>query len=112
MRGRASWRAFTSQVLEAFPDMQVEIDEMVADGNAVAVRWHAEGTHTGEFLGLKPTGKKVPMTNFDIFYIKDGQISGALSHADAASVFEALGVAPGTPTVRSLRFHTFDQERA
>lgn len=45
--------------LAAFPDLRVTVEGMVSDGDQVAVRWRAVGTHTGDGLGLPPTGRRV-----------------------------------------------------
>jgi steroid delta-isomerase-like uncharacterized protein len=98
----AAWRDFTEHVLNAFPDMKVEIQSMVAEGDVVAVRWRASGTHRGEFLGTPATGRVVPMTNVDHFTIKDGKITQVVSNPDAAGVLNALGHLPTTPLARAL----------
>jgi steroid delta-isomerase-like uncharacterized protein len=97
-----SFRDFTEHVLQAFPDMKVEIKSIVAEGDQVVVRWTATGTHRGTFLGTPATGRTVPMTNVDIFTLKDGKIVGVVSHPDSAGVLHALGHLPDTPLARSL----------
>jgi predicted ester cyclase len=97
-----SFRDFTEHVLRAFPDMKVKIESMVAEGDQVVVRWTASGTHRGEFLGTRPTGRRVPMTNTDIFTIRDGKIVGVLSQPDSAGVLRSLGHLPDTPVARLL----------
>jgi steroid delta-isomerase-like uncharacterized protein len=98
----AAWRDFTEHVLQAFPDMTVEIESMVAEDDVVAVRWKARGTHAGEFLGTPATGRVVPMSNVDHFTIRDGRIAAVVSNPDAAGVLHALGHLPSTPLARAL----------
>lgn len=98
----AAFRDFTEHVLQAFPDMKVKIESLVAEGDQVVARWTATGTHRGEFLGTPPTGRKVPMTTVDIFTLKDGKIVGIQSHPDGAGVLHALGHLPDTPLTAAL----------
>lgn len=91
-RGPSAWRASTQQVATSFPDMQVTIEGMVAEGNLVAVRWTGRGTHRGEFMGIPATGKAVPMSNLDLFRVENGQITAAWSFPDMMPVMRALGV--------------------
>ncbi len=51
----------------------VEADDLVAEGDKVAVRSHFTGTHTGEFQGVPPTGKHVKVDSFDMFRIAGGK---------------------------------------
>ena len=98
----AAFSDFTAHVLEAFPDLQVKIESMIAEGDQVAVRWTATGTHRGEFLGTPATGRTVPMTNVDIFTLEDGKIVGVDAHPDSAGVLHALGHLPDTPLAATL----------
>jgi predicted ester cyclase len=97
-----SLRDFTEHVLRAFPDMKVNIESMIAEDDKVVVRWTATGTHRGDFLGTRPTGRRVPMTNTDTFTIQDGKIVGIVAQPDSASVLRALGHLPDTPVARLL----------
>jgi predicted ester cyclase len=52
---RQAWHMMRS----AFPDLQATLDDLVAEGDKVAVRGHIDGTHDGEVMGIPPTGKRV-----------------------------------------------------
>jgi predicted ester cyclase len=59
----------------AFPDWALTIDAVIAEGNLVAARWHAEATHTGEAWGIAPTGKRVNMTGITCVRVVNGKIT-------------------------------------
>ena len=64
---------FVDQVVrKAFPDLRMEIKNMVAEGNKVFTHKLLHGTHTGEFMGIKGSGKQVVIPTMDIIYLKDG----------------------------------------
>lgn len=67
---------------DAFPDMRIEIDGLVAEGDNVAVRWTATMTHAGDGLGLPPTSKKVRVTGSSFVTCRDGQILEGWNYAD------------------------------
>ena len=58
-----------------FPDETVTIDDEVAEGDLVAVRWTWRGTHAGEFGGYSPTGKHVKTEGITLFRLADGRIA-------------------------------------
>jgi steroid delta-isomerase-like uncharacterized protein len=91
LRGRAAWRDSTRQVATAFPDMKVTIEEVVTEGDLVAVRWRGQGTHRAEFMGIPATGKVVPMSSMELFRLDNGQITEAWAHPDTVSVLQTLG---------------------
>jgi steroid delta-isomerase-like uncharacterized protein len=57
--GPEPFLAFRALMLTAMPDLQLVVEDTLSDGDRVAVRWLATGTHTGEFQGQPPTGKVV-----------------------------------------------------
>src|SRR5689334_9471613 len=57
----------------SFPDMQITQDEVIAEGDTVATRGRWKGTHTGNFMGLKPTGKQVEVGFADFWKFKNGK---------------------------------------
>jgi steroid delta-isomerase-like uncharacterized protein len=72
--GVAGVKQFFAMFRDAFPDASVEIDELVAEGDRVAVATTLSGTHEGELMGMAPTGRSVSVTGIDIVRIADGRI--------------------------------------
>ena len=77
-----------------FPDEQVTIEEQIAEGDLVVTRWTSRGTHTGDFMGLTPTGKQVTATGVHIHRIVDGKIIEIWAMADYLGFLQQLGVIP------------------
>ena len=69
-----NYKQHTSEYYDAFPDGHMTIDDMVAEGDKVAVRWTMTGTHTGEYMGVPPTNKKVTMWIIQIDRVVGGKI--------------------------------------
>jgi predicted ester cyclase len=67
-------KRFFSMFRDAFPDVSVEIDEVVADGDRAAVASTFTGTHEGELMGVAPTGRRVTVTGIDIVRVAGGKI--------------------------------------
>jgi steroid delta-isomerase-like uncharacterized protein len=68
-------KQFFAMFRDAFPDAAVAIDEIVADGDRVAVATTLTGTHEGELMGMAPTGRAVSVTGIDIVRVADGRIA-------------------------------------
>lgn len=81
----------------AFPDATIEIENLVADGEKVAVRWTATGTHDGEFMGIEPTGNDVEIVGFEINQVEDGQIVASWGLFDGLGLLQQLGAVPEQP---------------
>jgi predicted ester cyclase len=97
-----AWQEFTKHVLEAFPDLRVKIDWIVAEGDTVVVRWSGRPTHRGEFLSTPPTGRKVRLSSVDVFTVEDGKIRSVRAHPDTARVLDSMGHLPRTQLVTTL----------
>jgi len=67
-------RQVASLYRTAFPDMQLKIDEIIAEGNTVAVRWTVIGTNTGKLGDLPPSGKKIVTPGLSVCRISRGKI--------------------------------------
>jgi steroid delta-isomerase-like uncharacterized protein len=76
----------------AFPDVQVTIEDMVAEGDKVMVRLTTRGTHQGEFAGIPPTGKQITMTGMEVVRIANGKIVERCANFDQLSFYQQLGV--------------------
>ena len=85
------WRA-------AFPDMRMDVQDVVASGDKVAFRVRATGTHEGEFMGIPATGKRVDVQLVD--FIRFGDDGLAHEHwgiFDTMAMMQQLGVVPDGP---------------
>jgi steroid delta-isomerase-like uncharacterized protein len=71
-----------SEAREAFPDIRVTVEDLVAEGDRVAARVTMRGTHQRDFQGLAPTGKRVQVRAIDMFRISNGKIVEHWGHAD------------------------------
>ena len=84
--------------LNAFPDAQVTILDMVAEGDKVAYIVNVTGTHTGShYMGIPPTGRKMDMTNTWIARIVDNKIVEHNGTAGFVTLLQQLGVMPSVP---------------
>jgi steroid delta-isomerase-like uncharacterized protein len=80
--------------LAGIPDLRVTIEEMVAEGDKVAVRRSYEGAHCGELLGVPPTGKQVRIGGISIFRLAGGKIAEQWEQLDRLALMQQLGVFP------------------
>ncbi|MDP9331245.1 MAG: ester cyclase [Actinomycetota bacterium] len=87
-------KMFLAAFVNAFPDSHVTIDDMIAEGDRVATKKTMTGTHTGEFNGIAPTGKRVEIQFVDILRLRDGQIIEHWLSMDQLSFMQQLGVIP------------------
>ncbi len=91
-------KASLEMFLNAFPGVQLSLDILVAEGDLVADRSTATGTHKGELMGIPATGKTIKVTSSNIWRIKNGKITELWHIEDLAGMMIQLGVAkaPGT----------------
>lgn len=74
----------------AFPDLKMEVEDMIAEGDKVAVMARMKGTHQGEFLGKKGTGRKLDMPFVDVILFKDGKVMEHWGYTDNLKMMEQL----------------------
>jgi steroid delta-isomerase-like uncharacterized protein len=91
-------RQFFGMVQQAFPEMRVEVHEVIAEGELVAARVTYTGTHQGEFLGIPATGKQTTTSGVDFFRMEDGRQAEHWGGPDMFGVLMQLGVMPGPGT--------------
>jgi len=97
-RGPAAIAAALAPMLKAFPDLQIEVRTLVADGARAAAEVVRTGTHTGdlELLGgtVPPTGREVRLPECIVFEVRDGQIQSMTTYVDRLHVLKQLDAAP------------------
>jgi predicted ester cyclase len=75
----------------ALPDLNAQEQDIVADGDTVAVRFVVEATHEGELLGIAPTGRRVRWDAVDVYRVRDGKISEEWAADDLTAILNAVG---------------------
>jgi predicted ester cyclase len=95
VRGIEGAKQFAATYREAFPDLQNTIEDMVAEGDKVVVRFRARGTHQGETEAFgPPTGQRMEMTGITIKRLSEGKIVEAWTNFDALGMMQQLGLLP------------------
>ncbi len=96
--GQAPDRDGLKQFIKTFhgplPDLKVQVDDMISQGDKVVTRWTARATHQGTFLQIPSTGKQVTLTGIDIMRIADGKIVEHWGHQDQLGFVKEIGVLP------------------
>jgi steroid delta-isomerase-like uncharacterized protein len=91
LRGPAGFAPFHDQFRGAFPDIEVIVEDQIAEGDMVATRCSVRGKHTGDHLGFAATNSPVDFTGMTITRIKDGKIVEAWNNFDFMKMYRQLG---------------------
>ena len=95
--GLSGLKKSMSRFITAFPNLRVTIAEVVAEGDKVAIWYTVQGTQTGEFEGIRATGKPVRWTGADFFRIVKGKIVECRFVDDSLGLMRQLGVTVSLP---------------
>jgi predicted ester cyclase len=89
-----AWRQFSGSFAEAFPDLRLTVQDIVAEGDTVAARVAFRGTHRGEFQGIPPTGKEVAFSSMEFNRVVDGKVEEHWVELDLLGLMQQLGAIP------------------
>ena len=92
MPGPAGQKQIADDFRAAFPDLRVEIDLLVAEGDFVVGRWTARGTHTGRWADVEPTGRRITYSAANFWRFENGKAVEIWNHRDDLGLMEQLGV--------------------
>ena len=93
VRGIEGARQFAATFRKAFPDLECTIEDMIAEGDKVVMRFKGSGTHEGETEAFgPPTGKRMEITGITIKRLSEGKIVEAWTNFDALGMMQQLGV--------------------
>ena len=108
-----AWTRFLAGFGEAFPDLQLTVEDAVGEGDLVAQRVHFAGTHTGEFQGLPPTNKKVAFSGLELNRFVDGRVAEHWFQMDSLTLLQQLGlvVVPGPRLLPRVLAHQLKKLR-
>jgi len=91
-RGPEAFKMATRQLREAFPDYRMTIEAIFTDGDLVASRYVAEGTHLGSWNGVPPSEKSFRVTGTDVHRVIDGMVTESWLADDAPRILTDVGV--------------------
>ncbi|MDX6307803.1 MAG: hypothetical protein QOI06_849 [Nocardioidaceae bacterium] len=92
--GPDGMRTAAAMFRQASPDWHSEVEELVGEGDLVVERFTASGTHTGELMGVPPTGRTLVLQGMQIFRIQDGKIVERWGRLDEVGLLRQLGLVP------------------
>ena len=92
IRGRDGLRQTMQMMFQAFPDLRLEVEQILASGDHVVARLRATGTHKGNFAGIAPTNKSVSWHGCNVVELRNGKAIRGRLYADHANLFQQLGV--------------------
>ncbi len=92
VQGREAMRDTYVKVFQAFPDIHVEVENLLEDGPWVAVEWQFHGTMRGEFAGHPPNNSEFKMRGCEVFQVVDGKIHVQRGYWDKETMFSQLGI--------------------
>ena len=93
-KGKVAAKAHYANFVTGFSDREFLVKNMFAQGNNLVKYWEFKGTHTGDFFGIKATGKKVDVIGCTIAKIVDGKIVEEQDFMDNLEFFQQLGLMP------------------
>ena len=108
-----AWTRFLAGFVEGFPDLQITVENSVAEADLVAQRVHFVGTHTGEFQGLPPTHRKVEFSGLELNRFVNGRVVEHWFQLDSLTLLQQLGlvVIPGPRLLPRLLTHQLKKLR-
>jgi steroid delta-isomerase-like uncharacterized protein len=92
--GPAGFKVFWRNIRAALPDVQISVEDTVAEGDKVATRVVLQGTHQGEGLGVKPAGRRVRIAGIVLVQFADGRIIRGWNSWDQLGLLQQLGALP------------------
>ena len=97
IHGSEEAKQFVGTFLEAFPDLQVTVEDEIAQGDKVVTRWTISGTHQGELMGIAPTEKQIELKGITIHRFEGDRIAEEWERYDNLGMMQQLGVIPDEP---------------
>jgi steroid delta-isomerase-like uncharacterized protein len=101
IRGPQGAKDNFKQYSDAFEGAQITVVDQIAEGDAVATRWQGRGRHTGELMGVPPTGKEVVVEGLNITRLRDGKIIEEWSNWDTLGMLQQIGAIPSATAAQT-----------
>jgi len=89
--GPRAFRQYYDAIRSAVPDARYEVDDLIAEGDRVVVRWRLLGTHEGSFQGIAPTGRAIELKGIAIYRVDGGKLMERWVVSDLHGLLEDIG---------------------
>ena len=96
LHGPQAMKETVAAFLAAFSDFHVDVEDVLGEGDKVALKYTASGTNDGGFQGTAPTGKHASWYVQHVFTLRDGKIVADVTVLDRLGLLEQLGLSPAT----------------
>lgn len=98
-------REYFGEIFAAFPDFDLQVQQVAEAGDTVTVRWTAGATFAGpgSFMGVEPTGARIELAGCDVLTVQDGKIVSNVAYSDAVGLLRQLGLLPPADSPAELR---------
>ena len=90
-KGREGSRQAFNMYFAAFPDLKLEIEQVIASGDHAVARWRATGTHKGEYKGIAPTNRQFNVRGCNVHEIRNGRIIKTVGYSNELVLMQQLG---------------------
>jgi steroid delta-isomerase-like uncharacterized protein len=94
IRGPEGFKEYVGAYRTAFPDLHLQIEDQIAEGDRVVTRWTGTGTHEGELAGIAPTGNRVTLPGMEIVRFSGGKLAEGWEGYDSMVLMQQLGAIP------------------
>ena len=98
LKGSSTFKQKLTDFRSVFPDADIQIEEEIAEGDKVVLRWSYSGIHHGNLFGVPGTGKRIKWTGISIYRIADGKVVEERGEENHLSLLRQIGVLPERPT--------------
>ena len=90
----AGFRQKVAGFAAIFPDLEEELQDIVAGGDTVATRWVVSGSQQQEFMGIRATGQVIRVEGMNFYRLKDGRVTDIWTQFDGVGMLQQLGAIP------------------
>jgi predicted ester cyclase len=88
--GPRAFRDYYAAIRSAVPDARYEVDDLIAEGDRVVVRWRLLGTYKGDFRGISPTGRSIALKGIAIYRVEGGKLMERWVVSDLQGLLEEI----------------------
>jgi predicted ester cyclase len=90
----ASFKQKVAGFKAIFPDLEEELQDIIASGDFVATRWVVTGSQRHEFIGIRATGRQIKVEGMNFYRLRDGRVTDIWTQFDGVGMMQQIGAMP------------------